>query len=165
MRNMNSLARRAPWLAPVVAGTMAVSGCVDGNRGKVDETPTAADSSPAVQPRFRFDDLGGGSRIILVYPGTSTSAADRASNGSYESGDVVPITCHETGRVVNSHPEVGEAPRSSADWYRLVGDKVTWYATATYGELVPPGVYVPECPPPAASPKPSFVAPPGLPSR
>ncbi|HEX7963367.1 MAG TPA: hypothetical protein VF466_02135 [Candidatus Saccharimonadales bacterium] len=165
MRNMNSLARRAPWLAPVVAGTMAVSGCVGGGHSNANETPTAADSLAAVQPRFRFDDLGGGSRIILVYPGTSTSAADRASNGSYKSSDVVPITCHETGRMVSSHPEVGETPRSSMDWYRLVGDKVTWYATATYGELVPPDVYVPECPAPTPSPAPSFVAPPGLPSK
>jgi hypothetical protein len=81
-----------------------------------------------------------------VYTGPGESAADRQENGWYWSGDERPVKCHTLGRLVVSHPEVGETPNRSQDWYLLDGPEPQ-YATGTYGTIIPPGAAVPECPP------------------
>ena len=147
--NMNALRRRrSPWVIAAAAAASLLVAC-DKDGGGSNETPY-----------FQFDDLGGGSSIIQVYPGPGDTAADKVSNGTYRHGERAGVVCHAVGRTVVSHPEVGEQERESRDWYKLAGSTVVrgpdHYATATYGSLQPPGATVPECPgppvPPSSSP-------------
>jgi len=157
MKNMNTLTRRSRWLAPVLVGALALPGCSsdtkpNGDTSAAPASGVGASPNKPVQPLLRFNDLGGGSPIIMVYPGVSESSADKVYNGTYSSGQIEPIDCHTTGREVTSHPELGEEKRSSVDWYKLVGDKVHYYASATYGDVIPEGAVVKECPAPPALP-------------
>jgi hypothetical protein len=70
---------------------------------------------------FRFDALGGGSSIVNVYPGVQDTAADRQPNGTFASGQTTTAVCKTTGRTVRSDPNVGERPRESDIWIRVVG--------------------------------------------
>jgi hypothetical protein len=143
MRMMNTLGRRSRWAVPAVALALGAWGCGDGDSGEV--------------PKLRFDDLGGGSSIIMVYPGPGGTDAEKQYNGTFKDGDRWPVVCHATGRLVMSHPDVGERARQTTDWYQLAGGPPVQYATGTYGFIEPEGAAVPECPP--ASPVPVSSAP------
>ena len=155
-KNMNALRGYARLVAPVAAGALAAGCTTVGPSGEgkgTSDQPAAAETSSATPrlttqiPWLRFTDLGGGSPIIQVYRGPGESAADKASNGAYNDGDERPIDCHTTGRAVTSVPGVGEQFRKSTDWYLLAGVTPRQYASGTYGEVVPPGIPVRECPP------------------
>jgi hypothetical protein len=71
----------------------------------------------------------------MVYPGPNDSSADRQYNGTYEDDDKVEADCWTNGRLVRSHPEVGEEDRSSDVWIRIIGSTGTkQFATAVYIE-------------------------------
>lgn len=141
---MNSLRRR--FERPVAIGLLsavALAGCTSTVGGQA--VPKAAVSAES-GAQLRFNDLGGGSQYIFVYPGASDQPSHKTPNGTYISGETEPITCHALGRLVVSHPEVGEELRQSTDWYKLVrGGSTDQYATAVYGDVVPEGATVPEC--------------------
>lgn len=125
--------------APVSTSTAEGSSSAVANPG----APAAvnADGIPII---LRFDDLNGGSSVIQVYPGVTESDADKKFNGTFNDGDTAAASCRAQGRIVNSHPEVGEAERSSDDWVLLAGS-AGYYATLTYAELVPTDAVLPEC--------------------
>ena len=81
-----------------------------------------------------FNDLGGGSTIIRVYPGVDNTDQDKMSNGTYHSGDTVPIVCEKSGRHISS--QLGEQYRQSDEWYKLQTPPGTQpeYATAVYAD-------------------------------
>jgi hypothetical protein len=80
-----------------------------------------------------FDDLGGGSEVIMVYPGVSDAPPDTEYNGTFKDGDKVEAECWINGRIVRSHPELGEDERSSDIWVRFLGSTGTeHFATAVY---------------------------------
>jgi hypothetical protein len=86
------------------------------------------------------------SNVVLVYPGYSSAESDRASNGSFNTGDVVPALCRAIGRTVTSDPTYGEIKRSSDIWIRILGSPgETQYATLTYGEVSPIAAQLPPC--------------------
>lgn len=93
---------------------------------------------------FRFDDLGGGNRVIRVFPGVHD---DLVPNGTFNSGDVVPAVCQTTGQLVRSQPGLGERPRESNVWVRIVGSPgQTQYARLTYGDMAPEDLAaLPQC--------------------
>jgi hypothetical protein len=97
---------------------------------------------------FRFDDLGGGSPIIRVFPGVTDAAPDNVPNGRYNSGEEVPAICQTTGRLERSDPSVGERPRESDVWVRIVGSPgQTQYARLTYGYMAREDLEaLPQCP-------------------
>ena len=100
--------------------------------------------SPAV---FTFDDLGGGSPIIQVYPGVTNKPEDKLANGSFEDGQMTTALCKTTGRMVHSVPAEGEVDTQSDIWVKVLGRPgVTHYATLVYGNM-PPDVLasLPEC--------------------
>jgi hypothetical protein len=131
--------------AAAAATILALTGCATTPKASGEATTAQSTTSgSAEQPSIRFDDLGGGSSIIEVYPGTSDSSADKVHNGTYRNGEVQPVVCHKIGRTIISHPDVGETPRTSSDWYMLGGPMVQ-FATGTYGNIVPVGAVVPEC--------------------
>jgi hypothetical protein len=68
-----------------------------------------------------FDDLGGGSDIIKVFPGTKDTSPDKTANGTFSSGDVVAVKCKTIGRTVTSNPAFGERARQSDVWLEIVG--------------------------------------------
>jgi len=117
-----------------------------GTTGAGSTTPSTA-AGRAVS--FRFDNLGStypGGNTLLVYPGASTSAADRQSDGEYPVGDVMPAICVTTGRLVKSDPTYHETPKQSDQWVRIAStDGQDQYATLTYGELIPRGATLPQC--------------------
>ncbi len=129
-----------------VGGALMLSACSGGaNQSKetgVTGTPTAAptSSSSAVKERQNlvFDYLGGGSRSVFVYPGVTTEPEDKVPLKApvYTDGDVVVAECKLTGRLVSSHPELGETDRTSDQWIRVHSDTpgVAQYATAVYVE-------------------------------
>lgn len=86
-----------------------------------------------------FDDLGGGSSIIKVYPGPSDSAADQKHSGTFIAGDgqgTVYAECKTPGRLVKSVPSVGERELSSNIWIRFNDGAATnlkrYFATVVY---------------------------------
>jgi len=107
-----------------------------------DQNPTTVPSGTLV-----FDALGG-SPLINVYPGVSTSSSDRAKSGTYRDGDEVLALCIITGRTVSSDPGAGEAVKTSDQWVGIAaapGERQ--FATLTYARLV--GVTeseLPRCP-------------------
>lgn len=144
----NLINRKANWLRLVggtlaFAGTLALAGC-GGGKGNtaVDTTsplPTnrdvPADPNAPIsgQHTITFDDLGGGSSIIEVFPGIQDTPEDKTFNGTYRNGDVVQAICKAVGRPVHSDPSVGEEARSSNAWVRIVGTPgETQYATSVY---------------------------------
>lgn len=81
-----------------------------------------------------FDDLHGGSPYITVYSdiGPETQAGQNP-NGQFLSGEKVEATCLTTGRLVRSDPSIGEEPRQSDKWARIIGSPGEWqFATLVY---------------------------------
>jgi hypothetical protein len=96
---------------------------------------------------FTFDDLGGGSPIIQVYPGVTDKPEDKMANGSFEDGQTTTALCKTTGRMVHSVPADGELDEQSDVWVKVLGRSgMTHYATLVYGNM-PPDVLasLPEC--------------------
>ena len=98
----------------------------------------SASSRPSTSssPILTFDDLGGGSSIIDVYPGVKATAADRTQNGSFEAGAKVTAVCKITGRTIRSDPSAGETPKQSNIWVKIDGAPgKTQFATLTYADI------------------------------
>lgn len=114
----------AKTIVPV--GLLALAGCSD-------------DGSEAARPELVFDDLGGGSPRIQVYPGTTESEADRVPyEHTYRDGQAVYAACYEdteANREVSSDPSVGERDVTSDLWFKLDVPGPAQYATAVYVEL------------------------------
>jgi hypothetical protein len=145
-KNLNTL---RSWRLPVatVAAALALAGCAKGS-GEAAATPSPSPTTASAEPMFEFNDLGGGSDIIEVYPGPGDTAAERRSDGTaYRDGEVRPVVCYQEGRWVESHPDpdVGEEYRRSNIWYQLGGTATPYYATAVYGDIVPAGATVRPC--------------------
>lgn len=87
-----------------------------------------------------FDDLGGGSPFIMVYPGTGDSKEDMKHVARFGSGAEVEAECKQLGREVTSDPSVGEEPAVSSHWIRIHDESLneaegqSAYATAVYVE-------------------------------
>lgn len=109
--------------AAVASFALAASGC--GN--------SSNDGHPAP---LTFDYLGGGSKVIEVFPGVSNSLEDRRYDGTYYDGDQVTADCKTTGRKVSSNPSVGELPRQSDEWFSIEGPSPdgSYYVPAVYTE-------------------------------
>jgi hypothetical protein len=136
--------RGLPLLIGGVTALLAVVGLVVGlvvihghsnnpgrERGSIGGGTTA---SPGTA--LTFDDLGGGSTILSVYPGVRATTQDRRPNGTFRSGQRVGILCKTTGRTVHSDPAVGERSRSSNVWVQINGSPgLVQYATLTYGDV------------------------------
>jgi hypothetical protein len=109
--------------------------------GSVTITASPAANPPAVStalPVFRFNDLGGGSSIIQVFPGVEDTPADKLPNGTFNSGDTVHAVCQKSGRSVRSVPSAGEQERESDVWVQIIGSPgQTQYAPLTYGDMTP----------------------------
>lgn len=110
-------------------------------------SPASPSTSPRStrEPILTFNDLGGGSVYIEVYPGTGHSAADKKYDGVYQNGQTASVVCEEVGRVVKSHPEVGEKFRVSDEWFKLQTPTSAplEFATAVYADVS--GAPVPKC--------------------
>jgi hypothetical protein len=128
------------------AGLLVLAGCGGGEGEPQTSAGTArtsasgevlpgASATAAEGPMLVFDDLGGGSSIIQVYPGVTNTAAHKRANGTFNDGDAVPAECWVKGREVESDPSVGEAARTSEDWVRITGTPgEVQYATTTYAK-------------------------------
>lgn len=123
-------------------GALALTGC-GSNEGESKTTVASIKAQSNVPssvpskevPVLVFDDLGGGSSIIQVYPGAKDVAADKKTNGTFNVGDSVPAECKTEGRTVHSDMSTGEVDRTSSDWIRIEGAPgETQYATAVYVE-------------------------------
>ena len=77
-----------------------------------------------------FDDAGGGSRTIEVYPGVSESVADKRYNHTYEDDEDIEVDCQVKGRRVNS--VTGEEERSDETWVHIFEEGEHRFATAVY---------------------------------
>ena len=86
-------------------------------------------------PTLIFDDLGGGSPNVFVYPGVGATTEDKEPVDTYQDGDQVRAFCRATGRVVMSDPGVGEEARTSDEWVRIseLAAKPV-FATSVYAE-------------------------------
>lgn len=128
--------------ALTAAGALALSGCGGSeSEPKTTAAPIETQSSvpssvPAKEaPMLIFDDLGGGSSIIQVYPGAKEAAGDKKANGTFNAGDSVYAECKIEGRTVHSNTSVGEADRTSRDWIRIESASgEAQYATAVYAK-------------------------------
>lgn len=97
---------------------------------------TAATGTATEAPLLTFDDLGGGSSIMEVYPGIKDDPQDRLPNGTFRAGEFTRALCKATGRTVSSDTGVGERPRQSDMWIQIVGSPgVKQYAPLTYAEV------------------------------
>ena len=130
--------RRMPFAAVVAAGGLLLAGCTTVEKGDTSatssapaETVTPSATRTVKPPEFLFDDLGGGSSVIQVYPGAGTSEADKVHNGTYMAGQPAMAECKTEGRTVHSDTSVGEADRTSNEWVRIQGDPDR-YATTVY---------------------------------
>jgi hypothetical protein len=96
----------------------------------------AGSSTTAAGVVFRFDDLKGGSSVIEVFPGVTSSHADQTHSGTYLGGQTAAAVCKTTGRPVISNTAVGERAKQSSVWVRIAGpgDR-SFYATLTYGDI------------------------------
>lgn len=129
--------RRGLWAIAVTTGTLALvaAGCGNNSERADVPAPLPTVTQPAKESALTFDDLGGGSSIIEVYPGVGNTPEDRAFNGTYNDGDTVGAECKEEGREVHSHPEAGEEDRNSDEWIRITGTPGNeQFATAVYIE-------------------------------
>lgn len=133
--------RRAVRKIIAIGGALALVGC--GGAMKKSEAssqaggrPSAGTTSPLDKGvMITFDDLGGGSSIITVYPGVGNSTVDKTPNGTFDDGEAVSVLCKQEGRTVHSDPSVGEEKRSSNEWFRINGSPgLMQYATAVYVE-------------------------------
>jgi hypothetical protein len=119
------------------SGALALAGCGGEreSRTKSAQSPSPTSAAKTEEHTLVFDDLGGGSSIIRVYPGVNDTEADKKANGTFNTGDSVPADCKTTGRTIKSDTSVGEENRSSADWVRIEGSPgETQYATAVYAQ-------------------------------
>lgn len=123
----------------VAVVALSLSGCSGGGKAKAMPIPVEVSqpagtlaTTPSEGITLTFDDLGGGSSIIEVYPGVRDTPKDRQYNGTYNSGDTASAECKATGRTVHSIPSAGEANRSSNEWIRLRTQGEQQYATAVY---------------------------------
>lgn len=113
--------------AAVASLALLASGCGSSPSQNSDKTPVA----PGNRPTLTFDDLGGGSSVIEVFPGPRNNQYD----GTYYDGDRVPAICKTEGRQRQSDPSVGETSRQSDEWIRIVGTPgERQFATAVYIE-------------------------------
>ncbi len=131
------------WLGLALASALAVSACSSDTNESVSATAesrlaatTALGTSAASEAAVLvFDDLGGGSSIIQVYPGVQNTEVDKQYNGTFNDGDIVGALCKTEGRQVSSDPSAGEVSRTSSEWVRINGTPgVDQYATAVYVE-------------------------------
>ena len=123
----------------IATGLLALSACSSGSSAGVSAesgittTQPSPDSTSQDGTMLTFDDLGGGSPIIEVYPGVQDTPADKKYNGTFNSGDTALAECRTDGREVHSNPAVGEEDRSSNQWIRIDGAPgQIEYATAVY---------------------------------
>lgn len=122
MKNFNTIRRRVALGAVMLfGGSLAITGSGCGGSGDSDKGPRV----------LTFDDLGGGSPKIHVYPGTGHENEDRDSNAFYLDDEQVLAKCWEKGRLVLPRPELGELSRSSDKWFQIDAEP-TQYATAVY---------------------------------
>jgi hypothetical protein len=120
------------------AGTSPSRSTSAASRPTPPASASTASSTPAGSSDFRmaFDDLGGDSAIIRVFPGTTDTSQDRIANGTFSSGDVVAVKCRTTGRTVTSDPAVGERARQSDVWLEIVGTPGSLqFAPLTYAAI------------------------------
>jgi hypothetical protein len=144
--------RRPSTLALVAAGGVAALavGLVLANRGGGSGSPSStspslshgstvsSNASSAPGGTLRFDDLGGGSSTIFVYPGVKTAAADKQANGTFTSGQTVQARCKTTGRLIVSDTAGGERPKQSTVWIEIAGEPgQRQFATMTYADVSP----------------------------
>jgi hypothetical protein len=134
-----------------VAGTTAVaalallaSGCggTSGNQNHKPVAPGQTSGRTAGKPssshesghaQLTFDYLGGGSKVIEVFPGVGNSPEDKKFDGTYYDGEHVTADCQTDGREVHSDPGLGEQRRQSNVWFLIEGTPgETQYATAVY---------------------------------
>ncbi|HYH35972.1 MAG TPA: hypothetical protein VD706_00555 [Candidatus Saccharimonadales bacterium] len=164
VRNPDTRAGRLLYggVAGSVVVALATGGCgSDPNKGLTDPAPTPRGNPPEHvggqegghanpnddhdHPQLVFDDLGGGSPYILVYPGPN--ADPDSDNGVYPDGEAVDALCVTEGRTVQSDPSLGEERRESDDWIEIDGTPgERQFATAVYAhnpnQLV---LQLPEC--------------------
>lgn len=118
--------------APTSSTTTEPSTTTPSSTTSSTSTSTSTSFVPS-SAQLTFDDLGGGSSIIAVYPGYTSSARDTEPNGTYAGGQDATAICVASGRTVNSHPEQGERTLSSDKWIRITGSPGnTQYASAVY---------------------------------
>jgi hypothetical protein len=139
LRNPDNRTGRALAAGVSAAAALALiaSGC--GGSGSAESSKSSTESphkSGGNEPTLTFnaltfDDLGGGSSVIEVFP----SPTDKQYNGTYYDGDQVDPICKTQGREVHSDPKAGEQNRQSDEWIRIHGSPgETEYATAVYVE-------------------------------
>ncbi|MDB5186290.1 MAG: hypothetical protein JWL85_813 [Candidatus Saccharibacteria bacterium] len=155
-------------LAVVASSLLALAGCSDSGGGPTPERTSASNSSEhnpsvgidtspspkatnAARAVLTFDTLGGGDPTVKTYRGAGETAADKTPTSySYRDGDQEFIKCIvRNGRLVRSHPELGEKKKESKIWYGLFipGENQNrenkppeQFATQTYAKDVPPKV-------------------------
>jgi hypothetical protein len=141
---------RALTLAAIAAGALAIESCggkstsgsistekqtSNQSHTSINNNSTRSQTSINNNPELVFDDLGGDSSVIKVYPGPKDMAKDRVFNGTYNDGDSVGTECKTEGRTVHSDTATGEQDRSSNEWIKIQGSPgETQYATAVYVE-------------------------------
>ena len=123
---------------------------VTGNNPTVPPTPHAGKCVEPTNPAgihtfgiFQFNFMGGGSKVILVYPGVCDTDTAKAYDAQYLDKEKVPAICEATGRTVTRDAELGETPGSSNKWVELQfttgssqGSGEREFATLAYGEVV-----------------------------
>jgi hypothetical protein len=131
-RNPNNRVGRMVTAAGAAAGTLALLASCGGKSTSSGESSRAASpNTGAAKPTLTFDDLGGGSSVIEVFP----SPTSDQYNSTYYDGDRVEALCKTQGRERHSDPSVGELKRRSDKWIRIHGSPgETEYATAVYVE-------------------------------
>jgi hypothetical protein len=154
-RNEQQTAGRGPgrWvlvglvvIALIAAGVWATRKFISsGNSGQGGGQSTSAQDRPNSsvatgsangRPTLTFDDLGGGSSIINVYPGVEDVAGDKLSNGTYQNGNTASAVCKISGRLVRSNTAVGERSNQSSTWIEIAGTPgIMQFASLTYATM------------------------------
>lgn len=142
IRNPNTKVGRLLYggVAGVSALALTASGCGGSStEGLTDSVSTSSantaghtgpDERTGNEQQLVFDDLGGGSSTIQVYPSPN---GHPEANGTYPSGEAVGAICVTEGREVHSDPGVGEMPRHSDEWIKIHGTPgETQFATDVY---------------------------------
>lgn len=113
--------------AALASLALLASGCGSSSSQNSDKTPIRGGDNPTLT----FDDLGGGSSVIEVFPSPRSDQYD----GTYYDGDRATAICKTEGRERQSDPSVGELARQSDEWIRIVGTPgEQQFATAVYVE-------------------------------
>jgi hypothetical protein len=145
LRNPDTRVGRAgvAGTAALTAFVLLVSGCGDSS-GNQDHSPAASgqtsgrtagnpSSHESGHAQLTFDYLGGGSKVIEVFPGVGNTPEDKKFDGTYYDGESVTADCQTDGREVHSDPSIGEQKRQSDVWFLIEGTPgETQYATAVY---------------------------------